>query len=329
MVKTKDRKKMYKSGKFWVAAGLTAATVGGVATVEPEIWYEIGHEIHEVLAAPVVSTTTIDQVTDVNANRTVNWAASDVKTHGEYAGAGKYDSTTNWSAEASSVTDPAGQTYAKLTANVNNTSGYYYLNRQFDTSKSFTITGYFKASTSTSTQNLQPDGKWSDWVGLVLTPTDPSTMASDYKFDTYGGGGLGIQGFSNAVALGLDFYGSNSGDPAAGPFGSLRRTDASGNLIAMNKSNTTDQKLFTNGINMTTWNSVVKYTITWNPTGNNGQPSISGQLSSTNNAGSWSFDTASAVVAVANPGALSIAVNATKMTILLPSTQLRVRLHQV
>ena len=311
MVKTKDRKKMYKSGKFWVAAGLTAATVGGVATVEPEIWYEIGHEIHEVLAAPVVSTTTIDQVTDVNANRTVNWAASDVKTHGEYAGAGKYDSTTNWSAEASSVTDPAGQTYAKLTANVNNTSGYYYLNRQFDTSKSFTITGYFKASTSTSTQNLQPDGKWSDWVGLVLTPTDPSTMASDYKFDTYGGGGLGIQGFSNAVALGLDFYGSNSGDPAAGPFGSLRRTDASGNLIAMNKSNTTDQKLFTNGINMTTWNSVVKYTITWNPTGNNGQPSISGQLSSTNNAGSWSFDTASAVVAVANPGALSIAVNAT------------------
>ncbi|MBC6499352.1 KxYKxGKxW signal peptide domain-containing protein [Weissella confusa] len=75
-------------------------------------------------------------------------------------------------------------------------------------------------------------GSWSfdtasDWVGLVLTPTDPSTMASDYKFDTYGGGGLGIQGFSNAVALGLDFYGSNSGDPAAGPFGSLRRTDAS------------------------------------------------------------------------------------------------------
>ena len=89
MVKTKDRKKMYKSGKFWVAAGLTAATVGGVATVEPEIWYEIGHEIHEVLAAPVVSTPTIDQVTDVNANRTVNWAASDVKPPGEYAGAGK------------------------------------------------------------------------------------------------------------------------------------------------------------------------------------------------------------------------------------------------
>ena len=29
MGETKTRKKMYKSGKFWVAAGLTALSVGG------------------------------------------------------------------------------------------------------------------------------------------------------------------------------------------------------------------------------------------------------------------------------------------------------------
>ncbi|WP_245299473.1 lectin-like domain-containing protein [Weissella confusa] len=245
MGETKTRKKMYKSGKFWVAAGLTALSVGVVSS-SPKMLTRLGEEMTKASAAQTTSTVTIDTVTDADttagSSRYVEWNAAATNTHTEYAGKGTYNGTA-WSAESSSYKDPATQNYAKLTANGQNTIGYYYVNRQFDTSQKFTIDGYFHPNLANTDGNLPSNGNWSDWVGLVLTPTDPAKMATDYNMAN-GGGGLGIQGFGNALAFGLDFY-QNSGDPAAGPFGALRTTNSSGAL------NSVQDAMYTKGQNLT------------------------------------------------------------------------------
>ncbi|WP_258924830.1 MucBP domain-containing protein [Weissella confusa] len=226
---------------------------------------------------------------------------SGIKDHDEYAGKGTYNSKA-WSAESSTYTDPASQTYAKLTANGSNTIGYYYINRQFDASQKFTIDGYFHPNTGGTDGNLPSNGNWSDWVGLVLTPTDPAKMATDYNMSN-GGGGLGIQGFKNAYALGLDFY-QNSGDPAAGPFGALRATDSSGNLTSVPTA------MYTNGQNLTEWKTTIKYQMTWWPTGGpGGGPYITASLKDTNGK-SWTINTSNAGITLVAPKAFSIGVNA-------------------
>ncbi|NBA12376.1 lectin-like domain-containing protein [Weissella confusa] len=304
MGETKTRKKMYKSGKFWVAAGLTALSVGVVSS-SPKMLTRLGEEMTKASAAQTTSTMTIDTVTDADtdsgASRYVVWGPSGITDHDEYAGKGTYNGTA-WSAESSSVTDPGGQNYAKLTANGSNTIGYYYINRQFDASQKFTIDGYFHPDTSTGNNNLASNGNWSDWVGLVLTPTDPGKMASDYNM-SYGGGGLGIQGFKNAYALGLDFY-QNSGDPAAGPFGALRATDSSGNLTSVPAA------MYTNGQNLTQWKTTVKYQMTWWPTGGpGGGPYITASLKDTSGK-SWTINTNQSNITLVAPKAFSIGVNA-------------------
>lgn len=303
MGETKTRKKMYKSGKFWVAAGLTALSVGVVSS-SPKMLTRLGEEMTKASAAQTTSTMTIDTVTDADtdsgASRYVVWGPSGITDHDEYAGKGTYNGTA-WSAESSSVADPGGQNYAKLTANGPNTIGYYYINRQFDASQKFTIDGYFHPDTSTGNNNLASNGNWSDWVGLVLTPTDPGKMASDYNM-SYDGGGLGIQGFKNAYALGLDFY-QNSGDPAAGPFGALRATDSSGNLTSVPAA------MYTNGQNLTQWKTTVKYQMTWWPTGGpDGGPYITASLKDTSGK-SWTINTNQSNITLVAPKAFSIGVN--------------------
>ncbi|MGX6409536.1 KxYKxGKxW signal peptide domain-containing protein [Weissella confusa] len=195
MGETKTRKKMYKSGKFWVAAGLTALSVGVVSS-SPRMLSRLGEEMTKASAAQTTSTVTIDTVTDADSaagqDRYVVWGPSGITDHDEYAGKGTYNSKA-WSAESSTYADHASQNYAKLTANGSNTIGYYYINRQFDASQKFTIDGYFHPNTANTDGTLPSNGNWSDWVGLVLTPTDPAKMATDYNMSN-GGGGLGIQG---------------------------------------------------------------------------------------------------------------------------------------
>ena len=66
MGETKTRKKMYKSGKFWVAAGLTALSVGVVSSA-PQI-ARLARDVSDeaASAATINSPLTIDQVTDAD-----------------------------------------------------------------------------------------------------------------------------------------------------------------------------------------------------------------------------------------------------------------------
>ncbi|WP_386084455.1 KxYKxGKxW signal peptide domain-containing protein [Weissella cibaria] len=301
MGETKFRKKMYKSGKFWVAAGMTALTVG---VVNPQFINRLSKDVDAVFAAQTTSTQTIDTVTNADANgRYVVWNKTGINDNDAVAGKGTYNGTA-WSAEFSSYADPSTQTYSKLTANGSNTIGYYYLTRQFDASQKFTIDGYFHPNLSGQDGKLPSNGNWSDWVGLVLTPTDPNKMATDYNMAN-GGGGLGIQGFGNAMALGLDFY-QNSGDPAAGPFGALRSTNSSGAL------NSVPDALYTKGINMTNWSTTIKYQLTYWPTGGpNGGPYITASFTDNANTNNkWTVNTNQAGVTINPPKAFSVGVNA-------------------
>lgn len=301
MGETKFRKKMYKSGKFWVAAGMTALTAG---VVNPQFMSKLSKDVDAVFAAQTTSTQTIDTVTDADANgRYVVWNKTGINDNDAVAGKGTYNGTA-WSAEYSSYADPSSQTYSKLTANGSNTIGYYYLTRQFDASQKFTIDGYFHPNLSGQDGKLPSNGNWSDWVGLVLTPTDPNKMATDYNMNN-GGGGLGIQGFGNALALGLDFY-QNSGDPAAGPFGALRTTSSSGAL------NTVPDALYTKGINMTNWSTTIKYQLTYWPTGGpGGGPYITASFTdNANSSNKWTVNTNTAGVTINPPKAFSVGVNA-------------------
>ncbi|MBC6498280.1 KxYKxGKxW signal peptide domain-containing protein [Weissella confusa] len=93
--------------------------------------------------------------------------------------------TTNSSGALNSVQDAMytkGQNLTSWTTTIGqNTIGYYYVNRQFDASQKFTIDGYFHPNLANTDGNLPSNGNWSDWVGLVLTPTDPAKMATDYN----------------------------------------------------------------------------------------------------------------------------------------------------
>lgn len=300
----KQHKKMYKSGKFWVVAGLTVVSLI-TANDTNKVFDLFGDRLGSVFAAQTNSSATIDTVTDADtatgSSRYVQWNTTTTNTHTEYAGKGTYNGTV-WSAESSSYKDPATQTYAKLTANGQNTIGYYYVNRQFDASMKFTIDGYFHPNLGGSDGTLPSNGNWSDWVGLVLTPTDPGKMATDYNMAN-GGGGLGIQGFGNALAFGLDFY-QNSGDPAAGPFGALRTTNSSGAL------NSVPDAMYTKGQNLTSWTTTIKYQLTWNPTGGpGGGPYISASLKDTNGH-SWTINTNNAGITLNPPKSFSVGVNA-------------------
>ncbi|MDH5013403.1 KxYKxGKxW signal peptide domain-containing protein [Weissella cibaria] len=195
MGETKFRKKMYKSGKFWVAAGMTALTVGvvGAQRVGLPVFTD---GLQEASAATVTSPLTIDQVTDADtqagASRTVNWNGSSAWNNSDVTGLGTYNGST-WTADRTyggQSKDPAGATYVKLVANGASTAGYLYLTRQFDATKTFTITGYLHPNVKDADTWMTRD--YSDWTGLLLTPTDPNKIASSYDFGSKGGGGLGI-----------------------------------------------------------------------------------------------------------------------------------------
>nr|WP_242050902.1 MucBP domain-containing protein [Weissella confusa] len=314
---------MYKSGKFWVAAGLTALSVGVVSSA-PQI-ARLARDVSDeaASAATINSPLTIDQVTDADTqagvSRSVNWNGSNAWNYSDVTGLGSYNGST-WSADraygSTLSKDPAGAYYTKLVANGSSTAGYAYLTRQFDATQPFTVKGYLHPNVRDADTWLTRD--YSDWTGLVLTPTDPNKIASAYDFAAKGGGGLGIEGMKNAYALGIDFHkNSDKNDPAEGPFGALRTTNSSGTLMATQGkiSGVSNSATYTDGYNLSNWNSTIYYELTWNPTGGpNGGPSIKATMktASTRNSesASWTVDTAAAKVTLAPATALTVGLNA-------------------
>lgn len=314
MVKTKDKKKRLENSKFWVAAGLTAVAVGGVTTVEPQFWDFIDDEMHQTYAATVNSTTTIDQVKDVDTengqSRDVNWGATPIWNNSEVDGLGTYKPTGNpWVADRNynggNKYSKNGAYYTKLVADGQTNAGYTYLNRQFDATKPFTISGYLHPGKSDSNTTLVSN--YSDWTGLLLTPTNPDDIAKKYSLDSYGGSGLGIRGMAKAFALGIDFNVNTStgyNDPSAtSPFAALRTTDASGNLVTPNSN------LYKSGVS--NWQNTIRYTLTWNPTGGPDGKSPSIVATMTPDGGStWTIDTKASGVTLQSVSALTFGLNA-------------------
>ncbi|WP_270765243.1 lectin-like domain-containing protein [Weissella confusa] len=323
MGETKTRKKMYKSGKFWVAAGLTALSVGVVSSA-PQI-ARLARDVSDeaASAATINSPLTIDQVTDADTqagvSRSVNWNGSNAWNYSDVTGLGSYNGST-WSADrayGSTLSKaPAGAYYTKLVANGSSTAGYAYLTRQFDATQPFTVKGYLHPNVRDADTWLTRD--YSDWTGLVLTPTDPNKIASAYDFAAKGGGGLGIECMKNAYALGIDFHkNSDKNDPAEGPFGALRTTNSSGTLMATQGkiSGVSNSATYTDGYNLSNWNSTIYYELTWNPTGGpNGGPSIKATMKTASarnsESASWTVDTAAAKVTLAPATALTVGLNA-------------------
>ena len=173
----------------------------------------------------------------------------------------------------STKNDPLGQTYVNLVQNTGNEFGYAVIKNPISSSNDFSVTGFFNPT------NLASNGSSNsgDWVGLVFLPQDPTSVtpkAGD-------GGSLGISGFSNALALGVDMYNNqNYQDPSNGPFGALRWTDSSGTIQGFGSMN----NLYTSSANLTYWDGnnsqggrTMQYQMTYHYNG--GTPYITGFIS--------------------------------------------------
>ena len=318
----KQHKKMYKSGKFWVVAGLTVVSLI-TANDTSKVFVLFSDRLGSVFAAQTNSSATIDTVTDADTatggSRTVSWNGSSAWNYSDVTGLGSYNGST-WTGDraygSTLYKDPAGAYYTKLVANGASTAGYTYLTRQFDATKTFTVTGYLHPNVRDADQFMPRD--YSDWTGLLLTPTDPNKIATAYDFSSKGGGGLGIEGMKNAYAFGIDFHkNTDKNDPAEGPFGALRTTNSSGTLTATQgkQSGVAGTATYTDGYNLSNWSSTIKYTLTWNPTGGpNGGPSIVATMTTNktqnSESSSWTVDTAKAKVTLAPATALTVGLNA-------------------
>lgn len=318
----KQHKKMYKSGKFWVVAGLTVVSLI-TANDTSKVFDLFSDRLGSVFAAQTNSSATIDTVTDADTatggSRTVSWNGSSAWNYSDVTGLGSYNGST-WTGDraygSTLYKDPAGAYYTKLVANGASTAGYTYLTRQFDATKTFTVTGYLHPNVRDADQFMPRD--YSDWTGLLLTPTDPNKIATAYDFSSKGGGGLGIEGMKNAYAFGIDFHkNTDKNDPAEGPFGALRTTNSSGTLTATQgkQSGVAGTATYTDGYNLSNWSSTIKYTLTWNPTGGpNGGPSIVATMTTNktqnSESSSWTVDTAKAKVTLAPATALTVGLNA-------------------
>lgn len=143
----KQHKKMYKSGKFWVVAGLTVVSLI-TANDTSKVFDLFSDRLGSVFAAQTNSSATIDTVTDADTatggSRTVSWNGSSAWNYSDVTGLGSYNGST-WTGDraygSTLYKDPAGAYYTKLVANGASTAGYTYLTRQFDATKTFTVTG--------------------------------------------------------------------------------------------------------------------------------------------------------------------------------------------
>jgi hypothetical protein len=274
--KNKNYKKMYKSGKLWVVAGITGLSLISAVTIEIIPNSNVNNKellVHNVdqtqlEAATVDSQTTIDQVQSVEepASRTINITDGSII---------KDNSVLKGSAEWAN--NSGNEQYATLVTSDKSIVGYDIYGTQLDGDNSWTITGHLEPTrlvpqTTDSTNT-------GDWLGVIIGPVDPKTMITGTV-----GGGLGIAKIPNALAFGIDMWqNSEYQDPKAGPFAGWRTTDSSGNLMVPS----IDSDLQKDDVRY--WNNQtgqeggtinpIQYTITWTPDTNGTTGTITGTFS--------------------------------------------------
>jgi LPXTG-motif cell wall-anchored protein len=265
----KTRFKMYKSGKQWLFAGMTAvAMLGGsavmadsasadttdaattaAATTTTSDAVATGSVAMESAVSSAATKTTTSDVTDIKDldNKAQNYQTytptdgvsdphkvefSDAAAAGDYY---TYTSTTGSGASAgSAATGVASDGSVNLTAGEKQ-AGAYIFNNQLDMGENWSMSVEFDVGSL-------PSGRQNsigDFLGLAITPTQPNSVASAAQNGTLGGGALGIAGTKNAYVWGFDYWMNNESainDVAYPAFGDvqvgLRQTDGSGNLVA-------------------------------------------------------------------------------------------------
>ncbi|MDR3189638.1 MAG: KxYKxGKxW signal peptide domain-containing protein, partial [Lactobacillaceae bacterium] len=184
----KQHKKMYKSGKSWVAAGLVGLSVSlGVAISNTPVNPNNDH--HHAEAATVETTGTTGTLAGGDTVDTGNHVLTE-STNANFA-------IFQNAANNNYATKPDSNWVNLIGSTKNSAAGVLY-NNQIDMSSNFTFTAGIKSS------EVKNNG---DSLGFLLTPVNPSDAGAGKT-----GYGLGIAGLANSIFLGRDYYSNSNSD---------------------------------------------------------------------------------------------------------------------
>ena len=282
-VQPQTHKKMYKSKKRWVIAGMTALAVGGATAMAPEdvttLMSEVYQTAEEVVgggvayaasaATAAVNTTTAVTVTDSGVASVTSAA-----TYGTLTGA-----SANANMRVVGGTAAASGSGYRI---MNGSSGAVQYNTTIAATSAFAMSGAF------STTNYAAG----NFIGLMFAPTYAAG-------NSYGanGGNVGINGIANATTVGVDLWYDSGVDPSTafvianngtGQINQvgIRQTNSAGSFIA-NTNASSVQSLFsgmTNFNSATSYSATISYAVSWTPVSVSGA-FVTGSMTITMNGG--------------------------------------------
>lgn len=224
----KKRFVLRKVKKRWVVTGIIFATiVPSLSFAESDVLADdgivkssfptlFGQSLTPVKASKqtativpyaAVPTPTIDDLkdtaTDLNEQRTVSYDNSNYQNVFTVSGTGTDDLAHNETIN--------GTNYTILTptkTDVNKKTGAVAFNQQIDMTKDWSFNFNIDLVRLNSAGFLSGYGV-GDFIGLVLSPTAPSQLASAGGAKQFGGG-LGLNGLPNSLNWGIDFYNNSA-----------------------------------------------------------------------------------------------------------------------
>lgn len=267
-VQPQTHKKMYKSKKRWVIAGMTALAVGGATAMAPEdvttLMSEVYQTAEEVVgggvayaasaATAAVNTTTAVTVT----NSGVASVASTANQTGTLTTA-----QANASMRAIGGNAAASGTSWTVLNGTQNGFGNVQYKEAIDTGAGFTISGGF-------TTNRYQAG---NYIGLAFAPD----FAEGGKYTNNGNGNLFTNPMVNTTFAGVDLYyngaedAQTAFDQTGNTYGQttalgIRQTNASGSLIADTNSANFAQVISSIAYGSQSDDASWSYSVTWAPT---------------------------------------------------------------
>ncbi|MBJ7692346.1 KxYKxGKxW signal peptide domain-containing protein [Weissella confusa] len=267
-VQPQTHKKMYKSKKRWVIAGMTALAVGGATAMAPEDVTTLMSEVYQTAgeaigggvayaasaATAAVNTTTAVTVT----NSGVASVASTANQTGTLTTA-----QANASMRAIGGNAAASGTSWTVLNGTQNGFGNVQYKEAIDTGAGFTISGGF-------TTNRYQAG---NYIGLAFAPD----FAEGGKYTNNGNGNLFTNPMVNTTFAGVDLYyngaedAQTAFDQTGNTYGQttalgIRQTNASGSLIADTNSANFAQVISSIAYGSQSDDASWSYSVTWAPT---------------------------------------------------------------
>ncbi|MDY2522164.1 KxYKxGKxW signal peptide domain-containing protein [Weissella confusa] len=282
-VQPQTHKKMYKSKKRWVIAGMTALAVGGATAMAPEDVTTLMSEVYQTAGEAIgggVAYAASAATAAVNTTTAVTVADSGVAS---VTSAATYGTLTGASANANmriagGTATASGSGYRIM----NGSSGAVQYNTTIAATSAFAMSGAF------STTNYAAG----NFIGLMFAPTYAAG-------NSYGanGGNVGINGIANATTVGVDLWYDSGVDPSTAFVISnngtgqinqvgIRQTNSAGSFIA-NTNASSVQSLFsgmTNFNSATSYSATISYAVSWTPVSVSGA-FVTGSMTITMNGG--------------------------------------------